>query len=56
MKIRLHGTRTEIAAALHQIRALLDVQDVSRIYADRPPSTLVRIYLTAQPANTHSEI
>lgn len=46
MKIRLHGTEDECRRAAEQLAAVFDVLDTSRIYHDRPPSRLVRIYLT----------
>jgi hypothetical protein len=52
MRIRLHGTRDEIATTLDQLRAVLHVQDVSRIYADRKPSPLARLYLTVDRPET----
>ncbi|MEV0727721.1 hypothetical protein [Polymorphospora sp. NPDC050346] len=49
MRIRLHGTPTEITATLTALAATLDIRTVSRRYPDRPPSTLERIYLDASP-------
>lgn len=46
MRIRLHGTRDELTAMLERLQTVLVVQEVSRIYADRKPSTLCRLYLT----------
>jgi hypothetical protein len=47
MKLRLHGTPTECAAAAARLRRTpgLHVQDESRPYPDRSDE-LVRIYLT----------
>ncbi|WP_262063950.1 hypothetical protein [Streptomyces sp. STR69] len=57
MRIRLHGTETEVQAAADHLAHLLDVLDTSRLYPDRPPSRLVRLYLTvAPPTATKSEI
>jgi hypothetical protein len=52
MKLRLHGTAAEIAAALPLLRACFEVLDQSRPYPDRPPSRLVRVYLDLQPPAT----
>jgi hypothetical protein len=49
MKIRLHGTEDECAAAAAAIAQVLDVVDVSAPYHDRAPSRLVRIYLDTRP-------
>jgi hypothetical protein len=46
MRIRLEGTETEIAATLARITPVLEVQEVSRFYANRGASTLGRVYLT----------
>jgi hypothetical protein len=47
MKLRLHGTPAECAAATERLRRTpgLHVQDESRPYPDRG-SELVRVYLT----------
>jgi hypothetical protein len=47
MKLRLHGTPAECAAATEQLRRTpgLHVQDQSRPYPDRG-GELVRVYLT----------
>jgi hypothetical protein len=47
MKLRLHGTRAECAAAAERLRRTpgLHVQDESRPYPDRG-GELVRVYLT----------
>ena len=53
MKIRLHGTKTEVATVANMLRdaasadgqGLFEVVDESADYTDRAPSTLVRRYL-----------
>lgn len=51
MRIRLHGTEDECQHAAAALARVLDITDTSRPYPDRPPSRLVRIYLTTnQPA------
>lgn len=45
----MHDTAEECAAAAALISAVLDVLDTSSPYPDRPPSRLVRVYLTAAP-------
>jgi hypothetical protein len=45
VRLRLHGTPAEVAAALPLLRAAFCVLDESRPYPDRPPSRLVRVYL-----------
>jgi hypothetical protein len=49
MKLRLHGTPIECAAAAERLRRTpgLQVQNVSRPYPDRA-GELVRVYLTVQ--------
>ena len=49
MKLRVHGTPAEVAAALAWLRACFEVTNESRPYSDRPPSRLVRIYLDLGP-------
>jgi hypothetical protein len=49
MRLRLHGTPAENRAMLDAIAEVLDIRTVSRPYVDRPPSTLERIYLDAEP-------
>ncbi|MFF0152624.1 hypothetical protein [Micromonospora sp. NPDC005203] len=49
MRIRLHGTPTETAAALDAIARVLHIQQVSRPYPDRRSPLLQRIYLHATP-------
>ena len=45
MKLRLHGTREEVAEATHQLVKVLEVVSVSPPYPDRGASVLVRVYL-----------
>lgn len=51
MKIRLHGTKTEVEIMANLLRHTATEQDTFEIvnesadYTDRPPSTLVRRYL-----------
>jgi hypothetical protein len=45
MKLRLHGTPTELHEATRRLVELLDVVAVSHPYPDRGISTLVRVYL-----------
>ncbi|SCK05865.1 hypothetical protein [Streptomyces sp. WMMB 322] len=49
MRIRLHGTEDECRPTADHLAEHLDVLDISRPYPDRPPSRLVRLYLTANP-------
>ena len=49
MKLRLHGTPAEVAAALARLRACFEVTNESRPCSDRPPSRLVRVYLDLGP-------
>lgn len=49
VRIRLHGTATELTAALAALTRVLDIHRMSRPYLDRPPSTHHRIYLHATP-------
>lgn len=49
MKIRLHGTEPKCRTTAQRLATVLDVLDTSRPYPDRPPSRLVRIYLTIAP-------
>ncbi|WP_080671520.1 hypothetical protein [Salinispora cortesiana] len=49
MRIRLHGTASELTAALAALTHVLDIHHISRPYLDRPPSTHHRIYLHATP-------
>jgi len=45
VKVRLHGTPEEVAAAPRRLVAVLDVVSVSEPYPDRGASVLVRVYL-----------
>ena len=45
MKVRLHGTRVEVAEATRRLVQVLDVASVSEPYPDRGASVLVRVYL-----------
>jgi hypothetical protein len=49
MRIRLHGTPAETAAALAAIAQVLAIQQVSRPYPDRRSPVFQRIYLDATP-------
>lgn len=49
MRIRLHGTPAETAAALAVLARVLDIRSVSRPYPDRQSSMFQRIYLDATP-------
>jgi hypothetical protein len=49
MKLRLHGTPAEVAAALARLRSCFEVTNESRPYSDRRPSRLVRVYLGLGP-------
>ncbi|WP_409073518.1 hypothetical protein [Micromonospora chalcea] len=54
MRIRLHGTPAETAAALAAIARVLHIQQVSRPYPDRRSPLFQRIYLHATPReDTH---
>jgi hypothetical protein len=45
VKVRLHGTPTEVAEATRRLLEVLDVVAVSGPYRDCGPSVLVRVYL-----------
>jgi hypothetical protein len=45
VRLHLHGTPAEVAAALPLLTTCFEVVDQSRPYPDRPPSRLVRVYL-----------
>jgi hypothetical protein len=45
VKVRLHGTRAEVAEATRRLLEVLDVVAVSEPYPDRGASVLVRVYL-----------
>lgn len=49
MRIRLHGTEDECRRTAEALTHALEVLDTSRPYPDRPPSRMVRIYLTIIP-------
>ena len=49
MKLRLHGTPSEVAAALARLRACFEVTNESRPYSDLPLSRLLRVYLDLGP-------
>ena len=49
MKIRLHGTEDECAAAVELLGEVLLIQSVSEPYPDRGRSVLVRVYIEAIP-------
>jgi hypothetical protein len=46
VRIRLHGMPDDVQATAEALRDVFDVVDESRDYCDRPPSQLVRRYLT----------
>ena len=52
MKLRLHGTREEVAVATRRLVEVLDVLAVSGPYPDRGASVLVRVYLEVGLAPT----
>jgi hypothetical protein len=45
VKVRLHGTREEVAEATRRLVEVLDVVAFSDAYPDRGASVLVRVYL-----------
>jgi hypothetical protein len=45
MRLRMHGTREEIAEATRRLVEVLEVVSVSQPYPDRGASVLVRVYL-----------
>jgi hypothetical protein len=49
VRIRLHGTPAETAAALAAIAQVLHIRTVSRPYPDRRSPMFQRIYLDATP-------
>jgi hypothetical protein len=49
VRIRLEGTEDECHRTAEALATVLDVLETSRPYPNRPPSRLVRIYLTANP-------
>lgn len=54
MRIRLHGTPADIDATLTAFAQVLTITQTSRVYPDRPPSILHRLYLDATPKETSS--
>lgn len=56
MRIRLHGTEPEVLATTDRLARVLEVLDASRLYPDRPPSRLVRLYLTVTSPTANTEI
>jgi hypothetical protein len=48
VKLRLHGTREEVAEATRRLLEVLEVVAVSPPYPDRGASVLVRVYLEAR--------
>lgn len=55
MRIRLQGTEDECRRAADAIAAALDVHETSRPYPNRPPSRLIRLYLTAASPSTQRQ-
>jgi hypothetical protein len=53
VKLRLHGTRAEVAEVTRRLVQVLEVVSVSDPYPDRGASVLVRVYLQVRlpPAN-----
>ncbi|BCJ59750.1 hypothetical protein C1I93_25960 [Micromonospora endophytica] len=49
VRIRLHGTPAETAAALDTLAQVLHIRHASRPYPDRRPPMFQRIYLDATP-------
>jgi hypothetical protein len=45
VKLRLHGTRQEVAEVTRRLVEVLDVVAISDPYPDRGASVLVRVYL-----------
>jgi hypothetical protein len=52
VKIRLSGTRGEIAEVMPALQAALDVREISDFYPNRGSSTLGRVYVDAVPRTT----
>jgi hypothetical protein len=50
VKLRLHGTREEVAEATRRLLEILEVVAVSPPYPDRGASVLVRVYLEVRLA------
>lgn len=55
MRIRLSGTEDECRRTAAAIARVLDVQEISRPYPNRPPGRLVRLYLKVQPPAPRKE-
>lgn len=55
MRIRLHGTEDECQRTAAALAQVLAITHTSRPYPDRPPSRLVRLYLTATPPADREE-
>ncbi|MBQ1118650.1 hypothetical protein [Streptomyces sp. B15] len=55
MRIRLQGTEDECRRTADAIATVLDVLETSHPYPNRPPSRLVRLYLTVQPPAPQKE-
>ncbi|WP_181727636.1 hypothetical protein [Streptomyces sp. PT12] len=55
MRIRLEGTPDECQRATEAIARVLDVLETSRPYPNRPPSQLIRVYLTANTRASKGE-
>jgi hypothetical protein len=56
MRIRLSGTEDECRTTAEAISTVLDVLEISRPYPNRPPSRLVRLYITAaSPSSQRQE-
>lgn len=45
MRIRLHGTPAQIEQLLGRLGTVVDIAEVSRMYRDRAPSKLSRVYV-----------
>jgi hypothetical protein len=55
MRIRLEGTEDECRRTAEALATVLDVLDTIRPYRNRPPSRLVRVYLTTSPPAEREE-
>jgi hypothetical protein len=55
VRLRPRGTPSENRAALVALATVLDIQEVSRSYLDRSPSTLERVYMQAVPHKDYGE-
>ncbi|MFD9629905.1 hypothetical protein [Streptomyces violascens] len=56
MRIRLHGSELDCLRTARHLEHVLDVIDISRPYPDRPPSQLVRLYLTVNTPTSNPQI